>query len=43
LGLAIAHDITVAHDGVIDVSSPVEDGRGVRFRIHLPSGRVRAR
>lgn len=40
LGLPIARDILEAHDGRIDVVSPVEDGRGVRFTIRMPRPRL---
>lgn len=35
LGLAIAHQITRAHDGAITVQS--ETGKGTEFTVHLPS------
>jgi len=40
LGLAIAKGIVDAHGGRIHVESPVEDGRGARFTLHLPRERI---
>lgn len=36
IGLAIVHELVVAHDGRIDVES--EPGRGSRFRVSFPAG-----
>jgi two-component system sensor histidine kinase KdpD len=36
LGLAIAKGIMEAHDGAIQVESPVEKGRGARFVLTFP-------
>jgi len=36
LGLAIAKGIMEAHDGAIEVESPLEKGRGARFILTFP-------
>lgn len=36
LGLAIAKGIMEAHDGSIEVQSPLEKGRGARFILTFP-------